>query len=238
MRLTHLVDTAAELLLGARCAGCGHPGLGACAGCRSSIVRVRPFAVTGLPDGIPPAFAGGAYDGELRRLLLAAKERHALGLAPVLAGRLAAAVAAWALADGTMTPLALVPVPTAPARVAERGQDLTATLARLAAARLRGSGLPAVVWRGLRQVRRPRDQSELGRDDRLANLAGALLSRGGLPPGRPVVVDDIVTTGATLAEAARALAASGCPAVGVATVAATIRRMPRGAPAGTGRPSR
>lgn len=238
MGRSHLVDTAAELLLGARCAGCGHPGLGACAACVSAIARVRPFAVTGLPDGLPPGFAGGAYDAELRRLLLAAKERHALGLVPLLAGRLAASVAAWALADGTITPLALVPVPTARARVAERGQDLTATLARLAAARLRRSGLPVVVWHGLRQVRLPRDQSELGRDDRLANLAGAFVSGGGPPSGRPVVVDDIVTTGATLVEAVRALAASGRPAVGAATVAATIRRMPRGASGGTGRPSR
>ncbi len=237
MGTRRLLDTAASLLLGACCAGCGRPGLGACPSCVAAISGRRPFPVPGLPPGSPPVFAAGVYDAELRRLILAAKERQALGLAPLLAGRLAASVAAWALLDGGSAPLALVPVPTERARVAERGQDLPLTLARLAAGRLRREGLAVTVWPGLRLVRRPRDQSELGRDDRLVNLAGALASSRRRPAGRLVVVDDIVTTGATLVEAGRALAASGPPAVAAATVAATRRRTAGGAPGDTGRPS-
>ncbi|MFT4110525.1 MAG: hypothetical protein QM633_13055, partial [Propionicimonas sp.] len=73
---------------------------------------MRPFVVPGLPPELPEVFAGGAYDDRLRRLVLAAKERSALGLVPVLGGRLAAAVAAAVLAGGSALPVLLVPVPT------------------------------------------------------------------------------------------------------------------------------
>lgn len=79
------------------------------------------------------------------------------------------------------------------------------------------------TWAGLRLCRRPQDQSELGRSGRLANLVGAFAVARALPMGQVVVVDDIVTTGATLREAVRACAAGGrVPAAG-ATVAATAR---------------
>jgi predicted amidophosphoribosyltransferase len=177
-----------------------------------------------MPGVVPAVFAGGAYAAELRRLLLAAKERGALGLVPLLGERLAAAVAAWALEDGRGSPVELVPVPTSPARVAERGIDLTAALSKVAAARLRGAGLPARSRRGLRLVRRPQDQSELGREGRLANLVGAFAASDGAPAGRTVVVDDIVTTGSTLREAVRALACAGRAPAAAAVVAATARR--------------
>ncbi len=168
-------------------------------------------------------FAGGAYSGELRRLLLAAKERNALGLVPLLGERVAASVAAWALGEGSAGPVVLVPVPTASVQVAARGLDLTSALARLAGRRLRAAGLPVRCWTGLGLRRRPLDQSGLGRSDRLANLAGAFAVRGAVPEGRLVVVDDIVTTGATLDEAVRACTEAGrTPAAG-AVVAATAR---------------
>ncbi len=234
MGIVDVLDRVAELVLGAGCAGCGRPGLGPCPDCVTTVNRSPPFVAPGLPDGLPPVFAGGAYADELRRLLIAAKERHALGAVPLLGGRLAAAVAGWALAasvaerapgdvDGGR--VALVPVPTARARVAERGLDLTVALARAAAGRLRRAGLPASVWCGLRLVRRPADQSELGREGRLANLAGAFEVAGRPPQARLVVVDDIVTTGATLVEAVRACADAGVRPVAGATVAATVRRL-------------
>jgi predicted amidophosphoribosyltransferase len=72
--------------------------------------------------------------------------------------------------------------------------------------------------------RRPDDQAGLDRFARYRNLAGALVAAEHLPPGDIVVVDDIVTTGATLAEATRALTRAGRTPVGAATVAATTRR--------------
>ncbi len=183
---------------------------------------MTPFGVGGLPDGLPPVVAAGTYADTLRKVLLAAKERHALGLLPVLGGRLAAAVARLVLDAGLPT-LVLVPVPSAPSQVAARGVDLTASLARSAAVRLRSAGLGVSVQRALALARRPEDQAGLDRIQRLANLAGALRSAGAPASGPVVVVDDIVTTGATLAEAVRACRAGGGQVIGAAVVAATMR---------------
>ncbi|MDQ6875292.1 MAG: ComF family protein, partial [Actinomycetota bacterium] len=96
------------------------------------------------------------------------------------------------------------------------------------------TGVPAAAQPVLRLRRRTRDSAGLDADSRMANLAGAVaadrsrLTRGLRPTaaGRPtlVLVDDLVTTGASLAEAARALAAVGYPVACAAVVAATARR--------------
>jgi predicted amidophosphoribosyltransferase len=197
--------------------------MGACPACAAALAGVAPFGVPGLPDGLPPVVAAGAYADTLRKMLLAAKERHALGLLPLLGGRLAAAVARVALDSGQVSALVLVPVPSLPAQVAARGVDLTASLARAAAVRLRSAGLGVSVQRGLALARRPEDQAGLDRIQRLANLAGALRAVGAPASGPVVVVDDIVTTGATLAEAVRACRAGDGDVIGGAVVAATMR---------------
>lgn len=225
MRTDAVAARLAELVLGACCPGCGAPGLGACTGCRTVLASSRPFTVANLPHGLPAVFAAGPYADRLRRVLLAAKERGALGLLPLLGGRLATALAALALDSGLVGPLVLVPVPSAPAQVAARGVDLTGSLALLAARRLRSAGLAVSVQRGLVQARRPRDQAGLDRGERMENLAGAFQAIGRRPKGPVVVVDDIVTTGATLSEAVRASRAGGLEVVGAAVVAATLRNL-------------
>ncbi|MFD7735507.1 ComF family protein [Kitasatospora phosalacinea] len=92
----------------------------------------------------------------------------------------------------------------------------------------------------LRHSRPVADQAGLGAAERRRNLDGALAVPARVAPRlaghRLVLVDDLVTTGASLAEAARALRAAGCPPRAAATVAATARRGPgagrRGAAAG------
>ena len=92
---------------------------------------------------------------------------------------------------------------------------------RLAQAAARDLGVPAA--RLLVPARAVADQSGLTTGQRARNLSGAL--RGVGVPGSPVVVvDDVMTTGATLVEAARALSAQGHLVVGAAVVAATRRR--------------
>jgi predicted amidophosphoribosyltransferase len=133
----------------------------------------------------------------------------------------------------------LVPVPSAPRATRVRGADVVALLATVASRRLRARGRPVRAARLLRQSRRVSDQAGLGARGRAANVAGAFAVRRpllrGIPAGaRVVVVDDVVTTGASAAEAVRVLRGHGVVVLGVAAVAWTPLRRP-GSPRGFGR---
>ncbi|MFE5773499.1 ComF family protein [Streptomyces sp. NPDC056485] len=222
----------AGLVLPPACGGCGAARVLLCAGCAQALSgaaagRVSPSP---RPAGLPAVYAAAAYEGAVREVVLAHKERGALPLAGPLGAALAAAVggAAGAGADGAGAgeELLLVPVPSARRQVRARGHDPARRIALAAAGRLRGAGARARVVCVLRQVRPVADQAGLGARERRENLAGALGVRGGGAVGFPaaariVLVDDLITTGATLAEAARALrAASVGPVAGAAVVAA------------------
>ncbi len=166
--------------------------------------------------------AAGWYRTALRDVVVDWKERGRFPLTSVLSHHLALSVAALVGERGRVD---LVPVPTSwPARW-RRGDDLVRSLASATAQRLQATGCIATVRPVLTHTRRTADQSGLGAQDRAGNLAGALALRSRVAaPARDVpivVVDDIVTTGATIAEATRALHAGGWPVVGAATVAAT-----------------
>ncbi|CAM5560904.1 putative protein OS=Streptomyces antimycoticus OX=68175 GN=SANT12839_040920 PE=4 SV=1 [Streptomyces antimycoticus] len=128
-------------------------------------------------------------------------------------------------------PLLLVPVPSARRAVGARGHDPARRIALAAAGVLRGGGRPARVPAVLRQRRRVSDQSGLDARQRRANVTGALgtVPGGGrlLAAGPVVLVDDLMTTGASLAEAARAVTAAGGLVVGAAVVAAPLMRINR-----------
>jgi predicted amidophosphoribosyltransferase len=131
----------------------------------------------------------------------------------------------------------VVPVPSSRRARRRRGEDTVHRLAVLAAARVRRDEVRAMahgrtrrqhrlrVVRALRLVRTVADQAGLDAGARRENLAGALQVRADLLPavrGRPcVVVDDVLTTGATTGEAVRALQAAGARVAGVATVCVT-----------------
>lgn len=215
---------AGDLLLGARCQACLRPWWGLCPDCRTALRgrTGREARPTPCPPGFPPTSTAGWYDESMRRLIVAHKERQALGLAPALGELLA--VACWhlirtrAAPDGEFT---LVPIPSARAAVRSRGYDATASLARRAAALLRPAA-PVRVRRLLRHDRSVHDQSGLDAAARQRNLADSLRVReAGSRPMMIIIVDDLVTTGATLAEASRALAAAGSSVLGAATIAAT-----------------
>lgn len=212
----------ADLVLPRSCAGCGAPTPAAgragvlCAGCRQvlSSARPGPASPSPRPTGLPRTTAATTYDGVVVQALLAHKERGRLALVHPLGALLAAAVVA--LSAG---PAVLVPVPSARGAVRARGHDHALRLAREAAGRASLASAPL-----LRPARRVRDQSGLSTDQRSVNLTGALVSAPA-PYGLPViVVDDVMTTGATLVEAARALTAAGLDVRGAAVVAATVRR--------------
>ena len=218
-----------DLLLPVPCAGCRRIGSAVCSDCAAALRRpARAVRPSPQPAGLPPCFAVTAYDGVVRELLLAVKERGAIGLMPVLAAALASAVGSAVADTPAAGPLVLVPVPSRPAAIRSRGDDVVLGLARGAAAGLRRHGRPARVAPVLRHVRHVRDSAGLGATARAVNLAGALAVRPSgirLPPAAlVVVVDDLMTTGATVAEASRALRSAGVTVQAAATVAATARR--------------
>ncbi|MEV0628122.1 ComF family protein [Nonomuraea wenchangensis] len=222
-----------DLILPPACAGCGAKGPRCCAACLAELTaRPARRLPHPCPPGLPDCWSASSYDGRTRRTLLAYKERGAVTLAAALAEALAfTAVTALSRTPGALRALAagfaVVPVPSTRATAGARGHDPVARLALLAARALCALGLPAHPWNGLTQVRSVTDQAGLSSAERAANLAGSLrVSRPATGPPAPcaLLVDDIVTTGATLAEAARALRAAGTPVPLAVTVAATRRR--------------
>jgi ComF family protein len=225
-----------DLLLPRCCPGCqrrlpaARRGVVLCPACTVALsgepVRAVP---TPCPPGLPLTRAAAAYDAPVRDLVVAHKERGRLALSHPLAAALARAAA-------PARPDVLVCVPSSRASVRARGYDHAHRLAVRAARRL---GVPAV--RALVATRRVADQSGLGAGGRAANLSGAFAVDPRAVPRlagrRIVVVDDVMTTGATLAEAARALRATGLTVTGAAVVAASIRRAPPRHPSRGARPA-
>lgn len=176
--------------------------------------------------------AVGEYDGPLKLLVNAHKERHQLALARPLGDLLACAVRGH-LEPPAAERVLLVPIPSRRTVVRARGHDPLARLTRRAAGVLRRDGVRVTVAPLLVGVRDVTDQAGLGADDRRRNLEGTMAGRrdlvgrlGRLGPVRVVVVDDVVTTGVTLREAQRALETAGIAVQGAAVVAATRRSHP------------
>lgn len=225
----------AGLVVDRGCAGCGTEDVLLCPVCRQALGG--PAALTWpdpAPQGLPPPWSVAPYDGVARAVLLAHKEDGRLALARPLGVALARSVAAALDASG-VDPTAtrgrepvLVPVPSQRAAVRGRGHDAMLRTARVAARELRVQGRAVALLPVLRPGRRAADQAGLSRSARWTNLAGALeVAPAGraLAEGRHVVLlDDLVTTGSTLAEAARALSAVGAAVEAAAVVAATRRR--------------
>lgn len=204
-----VVDCLCDLVWPPRCPGCGVAELW-CDDCRP---QVSAGLVVLLPDGTPVAGAD-TYQGATAAAIKDFKLGGAHRLGGLLAEHLAEAVAHLL---GPPGPVALVPVPVRPASRRRRGADLLRLVCGHAARLLPGARVaPALGWR--RTV-----GEQVGRDagSRMANLAGAMVAQ---PVQGPVIaVDDIMTTGATVGEAVRALRAAGCAPVAGAVLAVSPR---------------
>jgi predicted amidophosphoribosyltransferase len=180
------------------CIGCGRSGSGVCAQCVGG-VRAVSFSLDGLP-----VRAAADYAGVVRAAVLALKRGERAYLDP-LAALLVPLIAAG---------MDIVPVPTTGRRAAERGFDQAHALARRVAEARGGRCCDVLRKRGAAQHGRDRTQ-------RLAATGRFRLVRAAVVPPVAVLLDDVVTTGATLRDAAATLAAAGCRVQGAVVVART-----------------
>ncbi|HYJ75798.1 MAG TPA: hypothetical protein VEV65_09365 [Kineosporiaceae bacterium] len=219
------------LVVPVECPGCGAPDVRLCRRCARALTAPAVPVPTPVPVPVP-VWACAPYAGGVSRSVVAWKDRGRLDLTTALGAVLARAVAeALAAAPGPLPGrVLLVPAPSSAAARRARGTDVVAALARAAAVELRRQGLAVAVRPALRQRRRVADQAGLGAAARRANLAGALgvhpFSRSGLRGAAVVLVDDVVTTGATAAEGCTTLAAHGAVVLAVAAACWTPRRRP------------
>lgn len=209
--LTDAFPALADLVLPRRCAGCGVPGTAWCRPCTPGGPAFRVDSAVGFG----PVGAAAEYGGAVRTALGAYKERGRRDLVAPLALLLQRAVL-LALA-GCGRPVLLVGVPSSRRAAAERGGDHVQRLLRRLAPSVGCRVTPDVLSLG----RDVQDSAGLGRADRARNLDGAMRAVRPRAPTPVLLVDDVVTTGATLREARRALSDAGWPVLGAAAIAAT-----------------
>ncbi|NJI61439.1 ComF family protein [Microbacterium oxydans] len=207
---SRLLGVGAELaafLLAATCAGCDEPGTLLCPRCRCDLTPRPRSSVT--PGGLP-VHAALEFDGVAARCIRRLKGEGETYLARPLAEALATVLSPLA------TPMTwIVPVPTARRAFRRRGYRVPELLIRRAHAQ---------PQRMLSLVAAAVDQRGLGAREREENVRGTMRARGRGEGAEVVIVDDVVTTGATLDEAARALEAAGYRTVAAVVLAATPHR--------------
>ncbi len=206
MKFLHAV---AEGLVPSLCAACGRScrsGAVVCTRCSRRLAAAAPLSTRGTA-GLDNAWSSAPHEGVARDLVVALKFRRLLPVADLVAERMH-----W-LAPGSLLSGTIVPVPTAPLRSLGRGFDPAAEIA----ASLRGrTGLPlsaCLIRRGGgRQVGKPR-RERVGHPPHIQVKGEA--------PRSVLLVDDVLTTGATLAACSRALRSAG--AIRVAAITFTRR---------------
>ncbi|MCS3842147.1 ComF family protein [Microbacterium sp. AK031] len=208
-RWASLADEIAAFLLSGCCAGCDELGTLLCDECARSLVVAPVRRVT--PGGLS-VIAALEYQGVVARCIRRLKEAGETRLARPLGAALSAVVAETIL-EGMRSPL-IVPVPTGRAAFRRRGYRVPELL-------IRRAGFP--VSRMLMNARATADQRELGVVERGRNVSGSMRARHARDAGDALLIDDVVTTGATLDEAARALGAAGFRVCGAVALAATPR---------------
>ncbi|WP_445443607.1 ComF family protein [Clavibacter sp. km1a] len=252
---------ALAVVLPVACAGCGAPDRAVCAACAAALRSaplVRPLALPAvdgahgrIPARVVPVGCGSSYAPPWPALLSALKEEGRTDAARAMGATLARAVratvaAAERAADPEARPaperqptgpgaIHVLDVPSPRASLRRRGYaPVEVLLARAGIRPLRLGGVPGLRRHPLGFARRPADQAGLGVAARAANVDGCLRARVDLAGRRFLVVDDVLTTGATLRETCRAVRAAGGEVVACAVLTAVPGRPRRAAARVTG----
>lgn len=197
-RRSSLIVRLLNLLFPDRCAGCGALGELLCGACRAGL---QPYPSGGPIAGLDGVEVAHLYGGALRPAIHALKYRGRRRVAAPLGDLMAAHLWAHPLrAD------ALLPVPLHPTRQRERGYNQSELLAERVGA---ACGLP-IIRGGLERVRATTKQAQQKSAlSRRENVRGAFVWRGAHLPRHIILIDDVLTTGATLIACAEALRAAG-----------------------------
>ncbi|MFS8096451.1 phosphoribosyltransferase [Lentzea alba] len=182
-----------DLLLPAYCSGCGARGAACCVSCLDGFGPPERIQVPGVG---PPVWTLAAYDGAARELVLGFKERGARALSAWFGAMVAAALVVVG-----PRPWTLIPAPSRRTAARARGGD---HMLRIAEA-VHLAAVAPVLGFGAGVA----DSVGLNATGRRANLAGRVEVHGRPPPGTTVLLDDVITTGATAAASVRALRKAG-----------------------------
>jgi predicted amidophosphoribosyltransferase len=202
-----ILRLAATGLAPALCAACGRPCRAEavlCTRCGRRLAEARPLLGKG-PPGLDRAWSSAPHEGIARDLVAALKFRRLLPVADLMADRIQ-----W-LAPAHMLSGAIVPVPPAPSRLRSRGFDPAGELAAALAERLEAPLEQCLARRGSRR------QVGQRRVERIAHPPR--IHATGTAPRSAMLVDDVLTTGATLSACAQALRAAGAARVVAVTFA-------------------
>lgn len=204
MDLLHAVATGIAPPL---CAACGRSCRAeavVCTRCGRRLAGAKPLLGQG-PPGLDRAWSSASHEGVARGLVSALKFRHLLPVADLMADRIQ-----W-LAPAHVLSGAIVPVPPAPTRLRRRGFDPAGELAAALAERLGTPLESCLVRRGSRRQVGRRRAERLGQPPRI--------HASGVAPRSVLLVDDVLTTGATMSACAQALRAAGAARVVAVTFA-------------------
>ncbi|WP_141629946.1 ComF family protein [Salinibacterium sp. PAMC 21357] len=203
------------VLMPVECAGCDSDDRALCAECTRSLVA-EP-TVHSTPRHVR-VFAALYYEGRVRRVVLAFKNHHrtdqARPLARALLPALHRAIEESAASGETEAPVLIVAVPTSKRAFRTRGYHPMSLVLRSAGVRHE---------RVLRATKVTASQKLLSARQRATNVQGAFVATRWLGSARVIIVDDVLTTGATIDEASRAICAAGGTVVAAVTIGFTPR---------------
>ena len=214
------VKNLSELIFPSRCIGCSQLGISICSSCRSSWhphIYLRELSVLGSNY---PVVSAVQYSPVASRVLLSAKESNISAADKLLIDAISHSLNYFVKRFGGES---LIAIPSRKSAMRKRGRNFLNDISEEVAS---NSGFKVAVCKAqlLTHSRRVQDQSALNSKQRLVNISGALAvpskarsNKGDGNIGSLIIVDDLITTGATLAEAIRALCAAGFEVKGAVT---------------------